>query len=119
MNAHSIGIEVISNGTDFTEAQVIALAELVKYLKEKYGIDPGNIIRHKDYSTRKWDIGDAFYKVAGSDTYEKWIDEKILGKTFISKPIEGNRYYHLLEKAIRGGYETIFNDHFEKADVNA
>ena len=62
MNANSIGIEVISNGVNFTEAQVNALAELVKHLSETHKIPQSRIIRHKDYSTRKWDIGDNFYK---------------------------------------------------------
>lgn len=74
MNNHSIWIEVISDGTNFTDAEVTATWELVKYLSELHNIPTTNIIRHKDYSTRKWDIWDNFYKTAWFDSFSKWKD---------------------------------------------
>jgi len=79
MNAHSIGIEVVSNGINFTEAQVKGLAELIKDIQKRHGIKTENIIRHKDYSTRKWDIGDNFFKVMDCDSFEEWKRKYITG----------------------------------------
>lgn len=70
MNAHSIWIEVISNGTDFTKKQIDSLVDLVRDIKDRNNISIANIIRHKDYSTRKWDIWDNFYKPYSS--FEEW-----------------------------------------------
>lgn len=47
-NQHSIGIEVVSAGDDFTEAQVANLGELVRDLMARYGIPEGSVIRHYD-----------------------------------------------------------------------
>ena len=47
-NQHSIGIEVVSAGDDFTEAQVATLGELVRDLMARYGIPEGSVIRHYD-----------------------------------------------------------------------
>ncbi len=47
-NLRSVGIEVVSGGSDFTEAQIVALAGLVADLRGRYGISAGNVIRHYD-----------------------------------------------------------------------
>lgn len=61
MNMHSIGIEVCSNGRDFTIDQLNETTKLIKYLMKKNNIPARNVIRHKDYSPgRKFDIGDNF-----------------------------------------------------------
>lgn len=47
-NQHSVGIECVSAGEDFTEAQVATLGELVRDLMARYGIPEGSVIRHYD-----------------------------------------------------------------------
>lgn len=74
MNEHSIGIEVISNGEHFTRVQIEKLSLLVFELQKQYNIPKENVIRHKDYSTRKWDIWDNFYKLHWFMNYEHWLD---------------------------------------------
>ena len=76
MNNHAIGIEVISDGEHFTKQQIKALEKLVKDIQARNNIPTENIIRHKDYSTRKWDIGDNFYKIAWYNSFEEWRNFK-------------------------------------------
>ena len=47
-NTHSIGIEVVSDGADFTQSEISELAWLVQSLMEKYGIPASRVIRHHD-----------------------------------------------------------------------
>lgn len=51
-NANSIGIEVVSSGGEYTEAQKKALRELVAWLMEQYGIKAENVVRHYDASRK-------------------------------------------------------------------
>lgn len=51
-NSNSIGIEVVSSGGEFTEAQKKALRELVTWLMEKYGVKAENVVRHYDASRK-------------------------------------------------------------------
>jgi len=64
LNWCSIGIEVVSNGHDYTNEQRNALMELCKELMAKYNINANNVLRHADISgfRGKWDIGPAFYQ---------------------------------------------------------
>lgn len=48
MNLRSIGIENVSAGEDFTDAQVSTLREVVRELMAKYDIPAANVIRHYD-----------------------------------------------------------------------
>ncbi|MCH3967202.1 MAG: N-acetylmuramoyl-L-alanine amidase [Atopobiaceae bacterium] len=48
VNLRSVGVEVVSAGEDFTEAQVATLASLVADLRARYGIGAGDVIRHYD-----------------------------------------------------------------------
>lgn len=48
MNCRSIGIEVVSAGEDYSEAEIGKLAWLVRTLMERYGIGEGGVIRHFD-----------------------------------------------------------------------
>ena len=48
VNQHAVGIECVSAGEDFTEAQVATLGELVRDLMARYGIPEGSVIRHYD-----------------------------------------------------------------------
>lgn len=52
MNLMSVGIEVVSAGEDFTEAQITALAALVGELMARYRLSAPDVIRHYDV-TRK------------------------------------------------------------------
>ena len=45
-NQRTVSVEVVSAGEDFTEAQIVALAEIYAYLRASYGIT--RVIRHYD-----------------------------------------------------------------------
>ena len=63
LNNKSIGIELHGDGnmTDFSDEQYESLIWLCKDLKEKYKIDPRNILGHEDVSpARKRDPGRLF-----------------------------------------------------------
>ena len=47
-NTHSIGIEVVSDGADFTSSEINELGWLVQTLMAKYGIPASRVIRHHD-----------------------------------------------------------------------
>ena len=47
-NTHSIGIEVVSDGADFTSSEISELAWLVQRLMGEYGIPASRVIRHHD-----------------------------------------------------------------------
>ncbi len=47
-NLCSVGIEVVSGGADFTEAQINALAALVADIRSRCGVSAENVIRHYD-----------------------------------------------------------------------
>lgn len=56
MNTRSIGIEVVSDGADFTEGEIERLAWLVQMLMSKYGIPADHVIRHYDVAdVAGWD----------------------------------------------------------------
>ncbi|MDI9485868.1 MAG: N-acetylmuramoyl-L-alanine amidase [Bacillota bacterium] len=82
MNRYAIGIELLGIGTrsemkdvigvlantrvkasdrGYTDAQYLALDQLLAHLADRYGIPRENIITHHDYDPgRKWDPGDLF-----------------------------------------------------------
>lgn len=81
MNAHAIWIEVHSDGYDFTDAQRNSVRELLQFLLWKYNLPVEAVIRHKDYTNRKRDIGDNFWNAQ----YIKFTDyTKSLQKKNIS-----------------------------------
>ncbi len=47
-NLCSVGIEVVSGGADYTEAQISALSQLVADIRSRCGVSAGNVIRHYD-----------------------------------------------------------------------
>lgn len=51
-NANSIGIEVVSSGAEYTDAQKKALRDLVPWLMAKYGVSASNVVRHYDASRK-------------------------------------------------------------------
>lgn len=51
-NANSIGIEVVSTGGEFTQAQKDALRKLVPAIMEDYGVPAKNVVRHYDASRK-------------------------------------------------------------------
>lgn len=53
MNCRSIGIEIISAGEDFSEAEIAKAAWLTQRLQEKYGIPDANVIRHFDVTGKR------------------------------------------------------------------
>ena len=78
-NRISIGIEVVSDGNNFTEAQRKAIPLLVKEICKKERIKKENVLRHKDISgyRGKWDIGDNFFN---GESFEEWKNS-IFNKT--------------------------------------
>lgn len=53
MNRRSIGIEIISAGEVFYEAEIAKAAWLTRRLQEKYGIPDANVIRHYDVTGKR------------------------------------------------------------------
>lgn len=47
-NQRSISIEVVSDGRDFSSAEIAELTYLVQHLMQKYGIPASHVIRHYD-----------------------------------------------------------------------
>ena len=66
MNKYSIGIEISNPGhdygyKDFTSKQISSLIKLLKFLIQKYNINPKNVLGHSDISPdRKKDPGEKF-----------------------------------------------------------
>lgn len=52
-NANSISIEYVSNGEDFTPAQIQSGAELVKKLMADFGVSADRVVRHYDASRKQ------------------------------------------------------------------
>jgi N-acetylmuramoyl-L-alanine amidase len=50
LNPYSIGIEICSDGYEYTDAQRDAVSTLVKYLLELLKLDHTRVVRHKDIS---------------------------------------------------------------------
>lgn len=61
-NGESISIEVCSNGTEFTGAEIEELRWLVHLLMERHGIDASHVVRHYDCHTGR-KACPAFYTV--------------------------------------------------------
>lgn len=62
LNHYSIGIEILSDGYNFTQQQREACVELCRMLVKKYNIPIDNVLRHADITPgRKWDVGPDFY----------------------------------------------------------
>lgn len=58
-NRMSIGIEVVSDGSDFTEAEIRDLRELVQDIRRRWAIPAENVMRHYDcYDfAQRWGVG--------------------------------------------------------------
>ena len=67
-NGQSIGIEVVSAGEDFTEAQINSLNQLVVALMQDYGVTADRVVRHYDASRK---LCPAPY--AGDKNNSKWL----------------------------------------------
>lgn len=65
-NQNSIGIECVSAGTEFTQAQKDSLRELIASLRSQFGIPAANVKRHYDASRKNCP---AFY---AGDTNARW-----------------------------------------------
>ena len=79
MNNHAIGIEVHSNGTVFDKDSKDATKHLVQMLMERHGIPKENVIRHLDYTNRKRDIGENFWRneyKSYKDRQDSLVDSK-------------------------------------------
>ena len=96
MNYHAIGIEVCSDGYGYSNAQRKAVRELASYLINKYAIDVQDIIRHLDYTSRKWDIWDNFWNNEYKTFYEyqfSYLEEEIQNPEPISGIYSGTIYH--------------------------
>ena len=81
-NSNSIGIEVVSDGRDFSKAEIDRLAWLVTKLMKEFGIDANHVVRHYDASRKecplpyidnaKWQ---ALRKTITSGA-GKWVEDK-------------------------------------------
>lgn len=73
MNHHCIGIEVLSNGTDYTDSQREAVWRLCRAIMRRRGIRKERVLRHSDIAWprgRKVDISKQFWEKWGND----WSD---------------------------------------------
>jgi len=78
LNSSSIGIELDNNGTTdpWTDAQINALINLLRYLKEAYKIPQANFIGHMDYApSRKNDPSRFPWKTLADAGFGYWYDE--------------------------------------------
>lgn len=78
LNSSSIGIELDNNGTTdpWNDAQVNALIDLLRYLKEAYKIPQANFIGHMDYApTRKNDPSRFPWKKLADAGFGYWYDD--------------------------------------------
>lgn len=74
LNQYAIGIEVMSSdGHTYDDRQRWAVRRLVSQLMQNYWIPNTKVIRHKDVTSRKWDIGDNFWNNEFS-TFDKYRD---------------------------------------------
>lgn len=105
INRYSIGIEVVSDGYAYTDIQRTKTKELIEYIMKEEGIPQDCVLRHADLThidsinwvlrngkskSRKWDIGENFYKTQFSSwvEYQKSLllsqDDNMLDKQLIS-----------------------------------
>ena len=80
MNYYSIGIEVVSDGYTFSDAQRISMRNLVSFLMDIHKLHHSSIIRHKDIAPgRKRDIGDNFWNnnFSSWQAYQESFKDKI------------------------------------------
>jgi len=69
LNNHSIGIEVLSDGQEFSDVQIEATTWLIKDIMARNHLTPDKVLRHLDIAIpkgRKSDIGQNFYKKWGT-----------------------------------------------------
>lgn len=61
-NQMSVGVEVVSDGSDFTEAEIRDLRELVQDIRRRWAIPPENVMRHYDCCDfgERWGVGGAW-----------------------------------------------------------
>ena len=87
MNLHALGIEICSDGNHYTDEQREAVRTLLEYLIDLYVIPVNNIIRHKDYTSRKRDVGDTFW----NNDYDSFDQYQ---QSFKKNDTEGRRLVH-------------------------
>jgi N-acetyl-anhydromuramyl-L-alanine amidase AmpD len=90
LNHKALGIEICSNGHDYTDTQRKAVDELVKYLIKEENFQKDQIIRHAHVSgyRGKWDVGENFYK----PRFKSWSDYV---DSFYTEPEEKTITEHL------------------------
>lgn len=81
LNPYSIGIEIVSNGVEYTDTQRDAVEKLCVYLCLQHKIPTHNILRHLDVSgyRGKWDVGINFFKnqLTPMGTFRETIESKL------------------------------------------
>lgn len=81
LNHYCVGIEIVSNGLEYTDAQREATKLLCTYLCKEYGISTQNILRHADVSgyRGKWDVGLNFFTDQDSPmgTFRTSVEEEL------------------------------------------
>ena len=109
LNKNSIGIEITNPGHSygykkFTDAQILSLIKLSKFLINRYKINNKNILGHSDIAPeRKKDPGEKFpWKYLSKKKIGYWhgIDKNILLKNRISKinNLQKNLFYKNIYK---------------------
>lgn len=104
-NAYSIGIEVVSAGEDFTQAQKDALHALVLALMEDYGVPATRVVRHFDASRK---LCPAPYCGTSSQDpkHQKWL---VLWKYITARDEEEEVKDEDIEKIANKAAEKVWN----------
>ena len=123
LNKNSIGIEITNPGHSFgykkfTNAQILSLIKLSKFLIRRYKINNKNILGHSDIApVRKKDPGEKFpWKYLSKKKIGYWhnIDKNILSKNRILKinNLQKNLFYKNIFKI--GYLKTVPKDLYNK-----
>ena len=68
-NYNSIGIEVVSAGTKFTDAQVSSLNKLVRALMDDFDVPASRVVRHYDASRKSCP---SYYAASSGTKFNRW-----------------------------------------------
>ena len=109
LNKYSIGIEIQNSGHDnkyekFSQKQIISTKKLLKYLINKYKVNPKNVLGHSDIAPdRKKDPGEKFpWKDLAKLKLSQWhnLNEKMLKRErlILLKLVEESNFMKNLTK---------------------
>lgn len=105
LNWCTLGIEVNSDGHNFTKAQRDAVKQLVLELCKKYDVPVEDVFRHADIAPgRKWDVGESFY----SPSFKTWGDwqQDLLETKKINSKVDWSKVSPWAREAVARAIQT-------------